>query len=107
MGQTGPCSSCGKMITVPVTGAGAVDVHPSSSTSNVLAIVLVVCVIGFLGCGGLLVALLLPAVQAAREAARRSQCSNNLKQIGVAIHNYHDTFKMLPIGFTNDHGLAQ
>jgi prepilin-type N-terminal cleavage/methylation domain-containing protein/prepilin-type processing-associated H-X9-DG protein len=47
---------------------------------------------------GVLVALLLPAVQYAREAARRVQCSNNLRQIGVGIHNFHDTMKVAPPG---------
>src|SRR5689334_3437658 len=48
---------------------------------------------------GVLVALLLPAVQTARESSRRSQCSNNLKQLGLGMHNFHDGMGMFPFNY--------
>ena len=55
---------------------------------------------------GILVALLLPAVQQAREAARRTQCLNNLKQIGIGMHSYHGTYKSFPPGLVFDHSVS-
>ena len=55
---------------------------------------------------GILVALLLPAIQAAREAARRTQCNNNLKNIALGLQNYHDAYKTLPMGAAGTRWLA-
>lgn len=98
-GQTGPCSGCGKPVTIPGGMASpGVPMTPqkSSTGTTVLIVSVVVLALGCVVVVPILIALLLPAVQAARGAARQAQCKNNLKQISLALQNYHDMYKAFP-----------
>ena len=110
-GQSGPCSGCGKLVTIPFAG-GPTAYAPSYQSSGSgaaaagagIGIVVVILAVGavVLVCGGILVALLLPAVQMSREAARRVQSTNNMKQIMIAMHVYHDIHKEFPPAVVKD-----
>jgi len=102
VGQSGPCASCGATVTITAPQKPGVAKEPSSSSGMSVVAILLIAVFGVFVCAGVAVALLLPAVESARGAARRAQCSNNLKQIVLALHNYHDTYKALPPAYTVD-----
>jgi type II secretory pathway pseudopilin PulG len=104
-GQTGPCAACGKPITIPLPATGyayAPQAAPTRSGASGMVILVIGVLASIFVCGGILVALLLPAVQAAREAARRTQSSNNVRQIILALHNYHDSFGCFPPAVVHD-----
>src|SRR5438045_1108891 len=103
-GQSGPCAACGQPITIPVTGSASPFAPQSGQRSgtSALTIVMIVLLVGAVAVIPCLIALLLPAVQAAREAARRMQASNNLKQLTLAMQNYHDVYGSIPPAVVTD-----
>lgn len=103
-GRSGPCAQCGKTITIPLPGApSGYAPRPSSSSGMSTGVIIAIAVLGvFVVCGGVLVALLLPAVQSAREAARRAMCLNNLKQIGLAMQNSESALRRFPSAYGDE-----
>jgi len=103
-GQTGPCSSCGRQISIPGSPVafGKPAAAPSKGGGSMLLIVLGVILVGALVCCGVMAALLFPAIGSARQAAQRAQSMNNMRMIGLAMHNYHDMYGSLPPAVVKD-----
>jgi hypothetical protein len=103
-GQTGPCAACGKSITVPGGFPGPNYAYAPQGRGGGGAIAVVVAVLALCGLCvvPILIALLLPAVQAAREAGRRAQSQNNLRQLSLGMLNYHDTYGAFPPAVVTD-----
>jgi hypothetical protein len=102
-GLSGPCTSCGKQLTVP-SGAGPMK-PPASSASGLGMVFLVLGIVSLvlvLGCGGVVAAIIMPAIASARTAARSMQSLNHEKQILLALHNYHDTYQTFPPAYIAD-----
>lgn len=106
-GQSGPCAGCGKNVTVPFA-AGPVYAGPAAQSgggggaATMLGIIAVVLVGGLFLCGGAVALVAFPMAGQARSSAQRMTSANNLKQLGLAIHNYHDMYGVLPPAVVKD-----
>ena len=108
-GQTGSCTRCGKTVTVPLPGGMSPPTYAGPPPRRglgagwiALIVAAVVAVPVLLAIVGVLIALLLPAVQSSREAARRMQCTNNLRQIALALVQYEEEHRCFPPAFIPD-----
>lgn len=100
-GMTVPCKRCGQMVQVPYHNPG-MSAAKGAGVGMILLVIGLISFVVLIGCGGVLVALLLPAVQSARGAARRMQSMNNMKQIMLAMHNYHSVHGEFPPAYIAD-----
>jgi hypothetical protein len=103
-GQTGPCAACGKPITIPGGLPGPNYAYAPQGRGGGGAVAVAVAVLALCGLCvvPILIALLLPAVQSAREAARRMSSQNNLKQLAIGMLNYHDVYGAFPPAVVTD-----